>query len=40
MKGQDLVEHIEAWLNNNDVHGDDFDMMSAEELLELLSQDK
>lgn len=40
MKGQELIEHIEAWLDKNDVHPDDFDMMFAKELLEIMSKDK
>lgn len=40
MKGQEINEHIEAWLNKNNVHPDDFDMMFAKELLEMLSKDK
>lgn len=40
MKGQEIVEIIEAWLSKENVHPGDFDMMFAEELLELLSKDK
>lgn len=40
MKGQELIELIEAWLAKNNVHPDDFDMMFAKELFDLLSQDK
>lgn len=40
MNGQEIIEHIEAWLSKNNVHPDDFDMMFAKELLKMLSEDK
>ncbi|MGG3890207.1 hypothetical protein [Metabacillus fastidiosus] len=40
MKGQEIIELIEAWLSKNNVHPDDFNQMFATDLLEILSEDK
>lgn len=40
MKGNDIVTIIEEWLSKSNVHPDDFSMMTAEELLDLLAVDK
>lgn len=39
MKGNEIVSLIEEWLNQNNIHENDFDMMFAEELLSLMSND-
>lgn len=40
MKGEELADLIEEWLNKNSVHPDDFNMLFANELLDLMCEDK
>jgi hypothetical protein len=39
MKGNDIVSLIEEWLTKQGVHENDFDMMFAKELLDLMDKD-
>lgn len=40
MKGKEIVSVIEEWLNKNNIHPDDLDMLFADELLEKLEGDE
>jgi hypothetical protein len=39
MNGKEIVKLIEEWANKKRIHPDDFDMLFAHELLEMMEED-